>query len=224
MEAYLKESSEDEKLVTSVQWLFHQVNTDMSLIKNEALTSIRLVEDPRGRIMRAIQDYQSQKGSLQGRQAWAASAAATSILGSQVIHELAKALQPISKIASNQSLPRNVTVAAKNLVSHLHKLKTTYNEISDENQDSITKATNGTMVVPKRDLKAMMATVPDFSGEEDKEMASWLEFYTAVSRIKEVDLHNQSDVIALILTKIHSPAKNLILTQDINTSVTAIVT
>ena len=42
------------------------------------------------------------------------------------------------------------------------------------------------MVVPTRDLKAMMATIPDFSGEEDKEMASWLDFYIAVTRNKKL--------------------------------------
>ena len=67
VETYLKELSEDEKLVMSVQWLFHQMNTNTNLMTNEALTSISKVEDPRGRIIRAIQGYQSQKGSLQGR-------------------------------------------------------------------------------------------------------------------------------------------------------------
>ena len=38
--AYLTESSEDEKLVTSVQWLFHQMNTDTDLMGIEALATI----------------------------------------------------------------------------------------------------------------------------------------------------------------------------------------
>lgn len=54
-------------------------------------------------------------------------------------------------------------------------------------------------------------------------MATWLEFQAAFSRIKEISLYNQSDVIAQILTKIHSPAKNLILTQDMTSSVHSII-
>ena len=87
VEAYLKESSEDEKLVVSVQWLFLQVNTDISLIQNKALDPIRWVGPPRDRVMSAMQTYQGIKDSLQGRQAWAATDAATSKQGAQAVQE-----------------------------------------------------------------------------------------------------------------------------------------
>ena len=85
------------------------------------------------------------------------------------------------------------------------------------------EATNGTMSVPRRDLKTMIATLPNFSGKDDKEMATWLEFHAAFSRIREINMYNQADVICQILTKIHSPAKNLIMTQDITSSVHSII-
>ena len=67
VEAYLKESSEDKKLLASIQWLFHQVKTDIKLVQNKALEPIRSASQPRYHIMLAMQSYQGQKDSLQGR-------------------------------------------------------------------------------------------------------------------------------------------------------------
>ena len=181
VEAYLKESSEDKKVLESIQWLFNQVKTDINLVLNGALDPIRAASQPRCHIMQAMQSYQDQKDSLQGRKEWAASKAATTKQGAQAIQELMKAMQPIAVISSDKTLPKDIQRAATSLVSHLHALEVTYNKVTNENTDTITKETNGTMVVPKRELTAMMATVPDFSGEEEKGMASWLDFYIAVS-------------------------------------------
>lgn len=167
--SYLMASSEDEKIVLSAQWLMHQMNTNMELIGNEALAPILNVEVPRNFILKAIMNYHSQMESLEGREKWEPASGVASKAGQNALQQLTKATQPISKMAANPNLPQNIKTAAKNIVSHLLKLKATYNKISNENEDSIMEATNGTMTIPKRDLKAMIATLPNFSGEDDKE-------------------------------------------------------
>ena len=128
VEAYLEESSSEEEVLKTIQWLFNHVETDIKLVHNKALAPIRATKRPRHLIMRAIYDYQEQKDSLQGRHNWAASKSATAKQGAQAIQELVNAMQPIAEVPLNKSLPQNIQRAATSLVSHLRAVKVTYNK------------------------------------------------------------------------------------------------
>ena len=59
----------------------------------------------------------------------------------------------------------------------------------------------------------------NFSGQDEPDMASWLEFQTAMAQIKEIHNFNKADAVVRFLTKIHEPARLLILSKATQRSV-----
>ena len=130
------------------------------------------------------------------------------------MEKLNASLNPISKIATNQNIDKNIQEAAKCLMSHLPNLKRTYEAISLTNADKISKATEGTMTIPTRSLTAMIDTLPPFSGLDNPDTVSWLEFQIAMDQLKGLHNFDKSDIVMQVLNKIQEPAKLLIASND----------
>ena len=57
------------------------------------------------------------------------------------------------------------------------------------------------MNIPTRSLAVMIDTLPSFSGLDDPETASWLEFQIAMDQLKELHNFNKSDTVIQFFKK-----------------------
>ena len=148
----------------------------------DELKPILNIINQRTTIINAIHNYQQQSKTMEGCANWTKTLGITSKIGQSAVEKLNASLNPISKIATNQNIDKNIQEAAKCLMSHLPNLKRTYEAISLTNASKISKATEGTMTIPTRSLTAMIDTLPPFSGQDDPDTVTWLEFQIAMEQ------------------------------------------
>ena len=127
----------------------------------------------------------------------------------------------ISKIAADEEIKQEIRTASTCLLNHLDILRSTFESLSTTNASKILKATSGTLSVPQRSLSAMIETIPPFSGNENPNTVSWLEFHIAVENM-ELHNFNRKDAVIQFLNKVQDPAKLIISSQDKETSVNEI--
>ena len=134
------------------------------------------------------------------------------------VDKLTQAITPISKIEDESEVSQEIKIATTHLLQHLATLKTTFDSLTTTNRDRINKATSGTLSVPHRSLTAVIETIPIFSGDDSPGAVSWLDFHIAVQPL-ELHNFNKKDSVIQFLTKIQNPARRMIQTQDMETSV-----
>ena len=92
----------------------------------------------------------------------------------------------MSKLASDPHLKTELKETVNHLLNHLYNLYTTFDEIRTSNHNTILEGTGGTFIIPKREMRTVIDSIPIFSGDSSDNSTPWSDVQAALNKIPEI--------------------------------------
>ena len=219
LQEYISLSTESPTSVTKAQWLIDlALSNKLDLAKHSNLALINTIIPHRDTLIAAVVSFNKHSTSVEARKAWNSEFSKNAKSTSRATEKLHEFRSGLSMLMIDQTLNSDIRTAIQHLMDHMYQIYKTLDNLTTSNYDYVFERTGGTLNIPKRELKTMINSIPEFSGESDK--APWYQVEAALNKIPQVKSCNQADAISMFLQRLSGPARQSISDLDLKETAT----
>lgn len=216
LQEYLKHTNEDLSSIKKAQWLIElAIDNKIDLSKDNKLHIINNIIHHRDVLLTSIAAFSKHVETVEARRHWDLELSKTSKTVSRSAEKFHEFRSDLSTIIANNNVEPDIKQAISSLLTHLHNVYLTLDNLTTTNHDFILEKTGGTFSVQKRELKVMIESIPIFSGEDSDDSVPWYEVEAALDNIPQITSFNQSDAISKFMSRLQGQAREAIGELDI---------